>query len=61
MKAVVSIEQDNEGFFAQISFIHDFIDIQCNDIASVTQKSKGELKRKVIQFGAALNLDVEFI
>jgi len=61
MKAQVWIEGADGCWFAYVKIRHDFISEHWCTIATVDHKSKGQLKRKVIQFCGELNLEVEFI
>jgi DNA-directed RNA polymerase delta subunit len=60
MKAEVRIYQDKIGFYAEIKIKHDFLDLD-QAIESRYHNSKGQLKRKVSQFCADLNLECEFV
>ena len=60
MKAIVEIEQSMTGtYWAIITINHDML--LSNSLETIYHKSKGQLKRKVIQFCADLNLEVEWI
>lgn len=62
MKARVGIEKYYEGgYSAFITIDHDLFRFGQETLTTKTHKSKGELKRKVIQFCSQLNLEVEFI
>lgn len=59
MKIKVSFIRSWSGCVAIMEIQHPFLSE--HSFRSVEHKSKGELKRKVIQFCSALNLDVEWI
>ena len=60
MKSEVYILENKYGeFYAVIHFVHALIK-EPADLTTNSHKSKGQLKRKVIQFCSQLNLEVEF-
>ena len=59
MKAIVNIVNTGTGYYADIEIEHDFVGRFL--LSSKTIKSKGETKRKAIQFCDALNLQYEFV
>lgn len=59
MKAEVKIIQNKHGFYALIAIKHEFL--YPEQLQSEYHKSKGQLKRKAIQFCADLNLECEFV
>jgi hypothetical protein len=61
MRALVRIKEITPKFYAVIYFVHDLIDEPCNFITTTNHTSKGQLKRKVIQFCSELNMEVWFI
>lgn len=56
MKAEITIYRGVVGFFAEIEITHEFLN-EAQILTSRYHKSKGQLKRKAIQFCADLNLD----
>jgi hypothetical protein len=63
MKAKVEIKytNDTEGYWATIEIKHKVLWNGFSCLMTEGHKSKGQLKRKVIQFCAALNLEIEWI
>lgn len=61
MKAKVSIVKDSLGYYATITLKQPLLSIIHDTLYTVNHTSKGQLKRKVIQFCGELNLDYEFI
>jgi hypothetical protein len=61
MKTKVTIVTDVGGYYAIIDFQQPFLGVYDDTLLTINHASKGLLKRKVIQFCAALNLEVEFI
>jgi len=59
MKAMVGITQCEEGFIAFIEIKHNLL--ESGLICSEIHHSKGQLKRKVIQFCGELGLEIEWI
>lgn len=62
MKAEVEIVSDprSVGYFGEIKIINKFIEGGHSYIYTETNLSKGQLRRKVIQFCSSLNLEVEW-
>ena len=60
MKVTVSIYEIDGEFIANIFIEHPLLNDGWDFVATTKHKSKGQLKRKVIQFCSQLNLEVEF-
>jgi hypothetical protein len=62
MKAEAEIYKNQEQKFGcELKIIHPSLSCGSSMVFMELNKSKGQLKRKVIQFCSQLNLDVEFI
>jgi hypothetical protein len=62
MKATAEIVKSTSGrYWGEVIIHHELIDEDHSVLFTVNHESKGQLRRKVIQFCAALNLEVEFI
>lgn len=61
MKATVRIFKYGVGYCAKIEINNDFLSGHERTIFSKTHYSKGQLKRKVIQFCGEMNLEVSII
>jgi hypothetical protein len=61
MKAEITIYKSTDvgGYYAGIKIFHPFIELE-QEILSTTQVSKGQVKRKAIQFCGDLGLDYKF-
>jgi hypothetical protein len=60
MKASIETMKDESGFFFIINIHHDLLMFAENSVTTETKRKKGQLKREVIQFCAALNLEIEW-
>lgn len=61
MKAKIEIRGEVGCWFARIEIVHNLIIGEYSTIETTTHKSKGQLKRKTIQFCSQLNLEMEFV
>lgn len=62
MKAIVEIYKFGTGYQCEIKIQHDLFSMYGSmGLYTKEHKSKGQLKRKVIQFCSQLNLDIEWI
>lgn len=59
MKITVEILSEGDSFWAVMQIKHDFLDGY--QIVSKPQSSKGQLKRKTIQFCDALGLEIVWV
>lgn len=60
MNVKVKIIEQN-GYWAVMTIKNNFLDGMNNYIETELHKSKGQLKRKVIQFCDELNLEIEWV
>jgi hypothetical protein len=60
MKAKAKFLKDGKEYWGVIGIEHPLL-ISGGMLLTVNSQKKGELRRKVIQFCAALNLDLEWI
>lgn len=61
MKAKADMIEVEGKYCCAIYIEHDLLRFGGADVMTKYHKGKGELRRKVIQFCAALNLDLEWI
>jgi hypothetical protein len=62
IKSKIEIKKEEGDFWAEITVEHPFIEKEnFSKLVTISNKHKGEIKRKAIQFCAALNLEAEFV